>query len=481
MPHFADNIARQLNPRNYEDLQTQVREFEQSVGAPVRVLYPGDGRTVAGMLSGWSGSYANMDNYPGFTEQDRDDKGITIMFGSWNSEVHVGPSYYDNVYLPAEMFEEYTRTREAEIEVRTPEMTVEQIENAGGIPLVAQRSNGADCIYGELYENGRLVFLRMAVGQYTNWARGNYQALIFNAIMENFSEESREAARIRREEMQRELFTRLMEDQGNLAVIELRKRAADTSSIIGEAEVTLTNARIDAEQIGRQLAYLLDEQGELSREEIQEEWDAIQKHASVASFTMGKGGGSELERQRQRRRREERGEPAEGAQSNAWLKLKTKLLWITHPETGRKVPLGEFEITLDFGNNTLHIKNMTNAQQEGRWDHPHVERGRLCAADYGSTITELLRARKLAGMTGMVFAILKTLTMADVTAVNNMRQWEETDDRVRRENGWPAWQEGEDEHPMITTNEEDNDGDSESGDTPEEESADASEEAETNE
>lgn len=462
MPFFDPAVRGSLNQHNMEDLVNQVTEFEQTIGAPIRVITPGGARTVSRNLTNWSGASGNMESYPGFTEQDRDDKGITILLGSWNSEAHVGEGQYEYLYFDEDMYNVFSRDRETEMEVRTPSVRAEAIEEHGGVPLVSHTRNGNESVYGEVYENGRVVFLRITFGQYTNWGTANYQALIFNAIEENFSEEAREAANVRREEMQRELFTRLMEDQGNLAVIELRKKAADVSSIIGESEVTLTNARIDAEQIGKQLAYLLNEQGELSREEIKDEWEAIQKHSSVASFTIGKSG-SNGESDRQRRRREERGEPVGDALTSAWLKLKTKLLWITHPQTERKVPLGEFEITLDFTNNTLLIKNLTNAQQEGRWDHPHVERGRLCAADYGSTITQLLRQRKLAGMTGMVFSILKTLTIADYTAVNNMRQFEETDDRVRRENGWPAWEADEEEHPMITTQEEDDDGESNSG------------------
>lgn len=454
MPFIQENITSRLGAQHRTDVINTFTEFEREIGAPVRIMQAGDSRTLSRSLQAWSGESANMKHYlDAFTPEQRDSTGITIHLASWNSEVNDAPGGFRYVYLHEGLYKEWSRARSTvEFEVEAPDFSEDDILAAGGVPLIA-RNNGwdngwearEDEIYGEVYE--RVAFLYFNLKQYTDWGRANYQELFLDALIENASEELREAARIRREAEQREVFTRMMEDQGNVQLVELRNKSADIARTRAEAEVTLTNAKIDAEQLALQLHYLIEQQGELSSEEIQSEWDAIRNHASVKTFTLGKSGGdSEELTERERRRRENRGEDSTGLTSS-WLKLQTELLWIEHPRSGRKIPLGEFDIKLNFGVNTLEIKNRTNPQ--GRWDHPHVENGRLCAADYASTITELLRKRKLAGMTGMVFSILKTLTMDDMTAVNNMKLWEENDDRVRRENGWPDWAEGEGEHPLL--------------------------------
>lgn len=455
MAHIAEHILSNLSQRDRGILISAVNEFEQEAAAPVRVLKPNAGRTATRSLSNWLGDSSRMNQYPGFMEEDCETKGITILTSSYNSEAHVSPPNYNYLHLPNDVFANYVA--DTEVEVHTPNMTTGHIEAAGGISLWCVY-NDVTYVYGEIYENGRVSFLPMSFESCFVYGDLDFSALLFNAILDNASDEARAAALIRRESIQREIFTRMMEDQGNIIITDLRNKIAETSSTIGETEVQLTNARFDANQMGQQLAHLIEDQGTLSTEEINEEWDAIQKHTSVKSFFLGKSSNDqEGETARQCRRREERGESVDRtSELGAYLQLRTELLWIEHPETGRKIPLGEFEISMKFGNNVLSIKNLSNSQ--GRWDHPHVESNMLCAADYGSTITTLLRERKLSSLTGIVFSILKTLTMTDITAVNNMKLWEEDDDRKRRENDWPAWSSTEVEHPLLLE-EADNDSD----------------------
>lgn len=452
MPFIEPNIASQINARNLTDLQSAVHEFELTIGAPVRVLKPEASRTVTRMVDNWSGQSANMEYYPNFTEQDRDEKGYTILMGSYNADVQGGHEGYRWCYLDQRFYPNWNRnSTAAEIEVRLPEINPGLVEQADGIPLSADTERNGEPItttYGELYD--RIAFLIFTPYQVTNWGAVDWSALLFDHIIENISPEAKAAADQRRAEVAREAFTRMMEDQGNMAIIELRKKADQISTRRGELEELLVNAKHDQQQIGTQLTYLLDSEGEMTAAEINAEWDAIARHAKVKSFTCGKAAvqSQQVEAPRRRRRSEE-GRETGSELLGGWLKIRTEPLFLIRPDTKRKVPLGEYEITMHFGANSLSIKNVTNAQSEGHVDHPHVAGGRLCAADYGTTITELLRKRKLAGMTGMVFNILATLTMSDGTAVGRFRLFEEADDRVRRENGWPAWEDGEDEHPSL--------------------------------
>jgi len=445
---IAEHIRNNLNRVNFNHLKDAGEALEATIGAPVRFLMPEGPRTVDGYTRRWTGNSSSMEHYPGFTEEDRDDKGVTVLFSSYN-EAHEGTARWRYLWVPATAWEPAYEAAPFEWELYLPEsMGPETIENMGGIPLNWHTEHG-ESTYGELHE-GRVMFIAFAAGYPYNWGSWNWEQQ-FQPIVDNASPEARAAAAERMAARNREQFVQIIRDQGNIAITELRQKGAAVTQQIGEHQERLVNLLADKEQLGNQLAQLLASEGELTQEEIDREWELIEQNVNIERVMLGKTGGvlpRENRRQRENREQEEReGLRNPVTQQVGYMKLYTRMLYLQNPETQREMPLGKMEITLDFGTNTLRIKNLTH-RMENRWDHPHVSEEGLCDADFRTTITELLRQRQVAPMANMVFNILRVVTLTDPWGHNNLPLWEEADNRWRRENGHPEWSPDEDIHPL---------------------------------
>ncbi len=427
MSYIGGNIKEYLSRQNKDDLETAVNNLEQTAGVPIRFTMPGQTRRLSTALEPWTGATADMAHYPGHTEEERDTEGITIYCQSHNADAFDSPLWrYQRYTLDSSYWLNWTYDEPAVVEFEVPgAATAEAIEAAGGIPLVA---TDGEHPYAEIYENGRAVYFRFNPSNFTNTARANWQTLLFDAIIENISPEARAEAQARRRAQVRETFQSLMIDQGNQEREQLRGRIDEMAVRVAEREETLVSERTRYNELNRQLAWFIENEGEMSEEQIQREWDALERHTKIEHFTLGQTG------------------------ENRWLKFTTEFLYLDHPVTGRKIPLGEYDVTLNFGRGYIRVNNKT--QKFGGWDHPHIEQGRICAGEFATTLTTLLQERKLAGLSNILFSIFGTLTMNDNVAVNNCSQFIAADDERRRQNNWPAWTEGEAEHPMVLAQQE---------------------------
>lgn len=447
--YIADRVNVPNNRR--VEFEQHVQRLEDSFGAPVRVLQPEAKRTVEGHTRAWSGASALMEHYPGYTEQERDEKGLTILFSSYN-EAHMGRSRWLTLRVPVTQYDPpIERGEDLYWEIHRPEITADQVREKGGEPLVFQSEEYGEQLYGEMYE-GRVMFVHFAVNYVYEW-NGNFKwDETFDMFMQYADPAARAAAQERERQRNRELFTQIVVDQGNAAVLDLRQQGAELTREKGELQERLVNLDADHKQVGEQLHILLTRQAELTDDEVKREWDALERNTQVERFVLGRTTQQRRETvaQRRQRQREERDgliPPALDA-NVGYLKLYTKMLYITNPDNGREMPLGKMELVLDFGSNTLRIFNLTH-KQENVWDHPHVNRGELCAADFRTTITQLLRQRKIAAMAAMVFNILRVITTEhDDWGRNNILTWEAVDDRWRQANGHPEWTADEEVHPL---------------------------------
>lgn len=436
MAWIAPALLGNLNQENQDSLRDAIASFEQEIGAPVRVMEPGDTRIPSRMLGSWNGNSGNMRHYEGFTEEDRDERGISISFYTWNTEQ--GEPRYRMIQFPGDMFTRHgagqggntQRQAEAGVELEWFTNSTEEVETAEGVALTFDDNTEP---WGALY-GGRALYIGIGVYSVCRWGIPNWDAWLFQPIREAADPAVREEAARRREARSRRMFEELMQDQGNIAVTALRTELNMEYDQFAEAQERIVNLKANIDQRNRQLEILLEQDGELTPEQIEREWTSIHNIAGVRSVMFGQGSNV----------------MANGNQmANPWMRIDTDDLWLEHPRNGRKLPLGQFSLFLNFGLHTVRINNNT-MRMEGQWDHPHVREGKLCVGEYGPTITSLLRQRKLAAMTNMVFRILRGVNLDDRWGRNNIRLWLDHDDEQRRAHDWPAWVQGEETHPMLT-------------------------------
>ena len=454
MPFLNEGLRDYIGHRQLPTLENALTELETQRGAPVRMLELGnEGRDRAGHTR-WQGGARQLTHYAeGTTEDDFAHKGITIFMRAWNNNGDdtngTEPEWFyrdfDLNALIAEPLGRYADGREnmtdnPNLEIYGYQAT--QIEGFdGATPIIV---GGVEM--GEVWDEGRCVYLNSGLYSLFGYGIPTWDKILVEPVVAAGDPEL--LAQIAQEQMERarNAFTLMMQDRGDTAITEARTRMAQFAIEAAEMQEKVVNALGNRDQYARQLAYLLDQEGDLTDEMVRQEWDGIANNAMIERFTAGH---NEAEHDLTGRMTE-----------NPYLKVFTKQLWITNPENHRKMPLGKYEVTMNFGANTLRIRNLTMPQHgatainQQRWDHPHVQNGRLCTAEYATAITTLLRDRKLAQMTNMMFSILNTVTLNDDWGRNNIRLWEAADDELRTEKGWPAWTPDETEHPMVLAEQE---------------------------
>ena len=447
MAYIDSSVTGNLDQSNIEALQAALDELEVLRGAPVRASGSNfRGRNISGHTS-WRGIYRELEHYaPGTTTDDFREKGITIFFSSWAEWPDNVPELDWECILeinPDQIIETWNRRYENGNRGKPESLTLEIYkrqdteidQNPDVVPFIFEPTG---TYIGELHDDARCLCLGW---EYRNlWGYGtiNWKMLLTDPLAIYADPEAVERFNANVAERSRIAFKAMVQDRGNVAINEARKKMDEFAVTAAEAQEELVNAIANRDQYAHQLTYLLDRGDALTEEMIDREWNGIVNNVNVERFIAKNEGAQQI------------------------LKVFTKDLWLTNPDNGRKLPLGKYEVRLNFSDNNLRIKNLTLPQFGGgawgareyvRWDHPHVREGKLCTAEYATAITQLLRDRHLAQMTNMVFSILNTVTMEDDWGRNNILLWEAADDEMRREKGWPQWEDGETEHPMVLAQE----------------------------
>lgn len=427
MAFIARNVERNLGTRRHKALQEAANQFEQDMAAPLRITQPGDTREIDRALTTWAGETGQVNYYPGFTEADIYERGVTIFMYGWEADL---TQQIRRVTVPGNMWEDGADGYF--LEFYTAEAA--NITQRGGVPLTFP--DQPDQPWGSVYHNGRVLFIGAPVDMLNNYGRPMWNKWLFDPLREQADPAIREAAAQRREEIARRTFADIMKDQGNVAVETLREQMETQYEEFADAQEIATNLKATLDQNNRQLTLLLKQEGEMTDEQIRAEWDKLGTFPLLDSFTFGK---------------QQAEVPfGEGYKECDYMRLRTKEIWLDDPENeGRKLPLGEYTITLNFGLNSVRIINDTR-KQEGTWDHPHVRNGKLCVGEFGPTITNLLRQRKIGAMTNMLFRLLRIIrTENDDWGRNALPVWRAADDQLREREGWPAWEPGEATHPLL--------------------------------
>lgn len=450
--YIADRVLNSLRPVSIDSLREAMQRLEDDVGAPVRILQPEDGREVQRNLSSWQGIAGEMGHYPGYTEEDRDERGITILSYAWNA--NLTGNEWRHIQAPLDLIGDNWRPRADQTEPPSFEVygsTAPQIESSGGIPMLFD-DNPESC-WGAFYEQ-RLLYIHIYVGYIDRWGTPNWDHWFMDMIRESIDPEFRIQVEQRRQERQQSVFQQMMQEHGDHAIQELRERSAELGSTIGSCEQRLANDRSQFQTVGRQLDILLSDEDTMTDTQIGREWDALMRHTKVKTITFGED----------RQEDPETGEVVD----NPYMRVDSEDLWFTVPEVpdgrepyqggvwdhiGRHMPLGQFTITLNFGSGTTFIRNNTH-RMGNRWDHPHVSEGQLCTGEFGRTITQMLQRRQLAPMLNMIFQILSVTTLTDEWGGRNILLWVEHDEELRREHDWPAWQADEEQHPLLVQQEQ---------------------------
>lgn len=464
MPFLNRSVRDYLDRQNYPKFQETLGDLEATLGVPIRALHLGqEARDRAGHTT-WRGAARELQHYAeGTTEEDFHEKGITIFLSSWNDNNDdrpggVAPGWQygqfnidDMVTAGRGRYETGGDPLPHDQQLEYYGYTTEQIAQ---MDCIGVEENGVHVV--DLWDQGRCVYVSPALFVAANYGYIDWFKYITEPIQQATDPEALARAREAMAERARIAFTAMMEDRGDAAIEEARQKAAQYAIEAAELQEKLVNAHGNREQYARQLMFLLEQEGDLTEEMVTKEWEGITRNVNVERFTAGQN----------------RAEDAFVQRENPWLKVFTKDLFLTNPNTGRKLALGKYEVTMNFGSNTLRIRNLTMPQHGGtgfdaararegvgQWDHPHVLNGKLCTAEFATAITQLLRDRKLAQMTNMMFSILGTVTLDDNWGQHNIRLWEEADTNLRAEKGWPAWTADETEHPMeAALREENNDG-----------------------
>jgi len=457
MPYFDERLSRNFSAVNVRAIEQAATELETARAAPVRVIAGTGDRFSIENHNHWRG-YVRSERYYSVPIADHTfaESGITWYINAY-PELYIPGHEAEWTYAtfaPDEVLEarnargEETESCELELLRFTDEAMDEFLSAHPEVswqPIELDDINGNTARMGELFDNGRLIFAGFGVQNLNYWGIAKWKELFCDpAVLLGDPNLMREAAE-RQAEASRQAFIRMMEDRGDATITECRKARDNYAIEVAKAQEAIVIAEGNRNSYDRQLEYLLDQLDgdELTDAMVNEEWEGITRNVNVDHFLAGEN----------RATAENVWGEREGGREvpNPYLKVFTKHLWLTNPESGRKLPLGEFEVTMNFGTNQLRIKNLTRrGSREGlNWDHPHVRESRLCSAEYTTAITTLLRDRKLANMTNMMFTILGTVTLNDPWGRNNIRIWEQMDDEERQSKGWSPWSADEDEHPLA--------------------------------
>lgn len=191
----------------------------------------------------------------------------------------------------------------------------------------------------------------------------------------------------RQREEARQAFADLARERHDGALNELEAQIRGNVEMVTDYRRRMTDTeRVLVQQRAQIDAILADAEAPRTQDELLEEWEVIMRNVHVTDINM-------------------RGRT---------LIVTTDGLYLPHPtnpDTIEPALLGEYEIALDFGTNTVKVKNLTNAQ--GRYDHPHVHGGSFCAGSWGGTVEQLLSQRQCAAAVNFLVEVLQTCNHRD--------------------------------------------------------------------
>ena len=428
MAYIQDNIAGQINRHMMANFRETLDSFEQAVAGPIRVLGPmqgQQGRSLSFCSSPWrAGSQpTSPTHHPNWTAEDIAERGFTILFGDFVREFGRNVDV-DTVYVEDEWYTQSNRDLENRYLYDVPDLRGRQndawrdyVREHGEPAMRLSTGYGGAGEVATMMLVDRTLFISFPLNgiyQYARRDRADNDNGTFTYhmnweyaqqfVIEAMDPEARERAAEARRERDRLWFHEALRDRGNVVIRTLRHEIEDSTLRLIEAQRTVSEETTTLTQRQQYLDTLLDQgEDEITQERADGELQAILDHAKVERIEV---------------RNINTTDPATGQRTRTQcLDVWTVPLDITVPSSGETVYLGKFKITFDFGRSRVTVHNLDNAQDDGRGngriDHPHVRNGDLCAAEYASTITTLLRRREPASAVNMLIHILGQVTERD--------------------------------------------------------------------
>ena len=117
-----------------------------------------------------------------------------------------------------------------------------------------------------------------------------------------------------------------------------------------------------------------------------------------------------------------------------WMKIVTKPMVCTRPDTGRRYALGSFQVDIPFADweddHSVCFRNLSGTRdcREGEFHHPHVDSsGHACFGNIDQAITEFLGTGEYAAAVTLIISFLETMNPADYNA-GTIENWPEAEE-----------------------------------------------------
>jgi hypothetical protein len=369
MAHIASSIRGEAA----DSLATYLREQEQALGVPIRVIN-GRGSAVEPGSPVWSTGATADAVGNGF--ENPNSTGITIA-----SMACLTPAFeYQTITLPGEHWvdpatavNEWGWSNWAVGDCPVPAQSEYERVEAWGLTL------------GERHD--RTIALHIHVSTlHPEYGRGiNWDQMLGQALTLCIDEEARAHAAEARRARDLERFVAVASRQSSAEINRMRNEIDHHIGRVTEGERLIReNAAVLREKQEILDAVLTRRESTVEDVDMEAEWASIARHADVEELRW---------------------------QSEYKLDVLTKELDITHPNTGDTTTLGKFRLTLDFQERAVYANNLTN--RKGVFDHPHVREGEFCHGDLAPTIAQLMREYQIGAAVALTCDSLHIVTPED--------------------------------------------------------------------
>lgn len=214
-----------------------------------------------------------------------------------------------------------------------------------------------------------------------------WSELLEPALAAQLDPEAYERYRAEFVQRQRHEFAQFLRERSNSEVNRIR---SEIERLTRDLTVNLNAARSAETQLRnhQQLldaATVLASDGGPSDEDLLVELDALERHADIRSVNLNL--------------------------ANSTLGVATGPIELTHPDTGRSVIVGEYDLTFNFLTGEITGFNRTN--RHGALDHPHIRDRSFCLGEMTNTVSRLMQQRQVGAAVNLVIASLKTVNPQD--------------------------------------------------------------------
>lgn len=364
---MSDVIIPPGHARSHPNLRGFLENESDRLGVPIRVIDGGGAQLQPDIAdSAWMGTDALT-----VTLQQCREHGVTLVF--WGSISHMGGAY-TTATMPPEFFEDELDTEYRRI---ADTMRFEEGELEAE-PIHLGEDGRQRALVGEIGPRVVALHVNPRWASYPERARFDWLSESFDrAVNPELLAEARERQLTRA----REQFIEASRQRGD-EVEEIRERIASQEVAYADAQASVQTYRrqlADAQQLlDSILARRENDEGDV----FEREWEALLRHNHVTDVRW----------------------------SRDRLIVYTDELDITHPDTGETATLGSFALLVTPGQH-IRVKNLTH--RRGTYDHPHVNRGRVCAGDLAGTLDELIHRQQIATAVNMVISLLHRVTPED--------------------------------------------------------------------